>query len=74
MKKESDQYGKVETLHRLRHILRGAFSGSPTPLKSIPKRDGESRRIGKQQPASVLATPHKLLKSVPRTRSPGKTK
>jgi hypothetical protein len=28
---------------RITAILRGAFSGSPTPLKEIPKRDGKPR-------------------------------
>jgi len=27
----------------LQKILRGAFSGPPTPLKRIPKKSGESR-------------------------------
>jgi hypothetical protein len=35
---------------RLDAILKGAFSGPPTSLKDIPKRDGESRSIGKGQP------------------------
>jgi len=29
-------------------ILHGAFSGPPTPLKDIPKRNGESRAVGKR--------------------------
>lgn len=29
---------------RLKSILRGAFAGSPTPLKDIPKKGGESRK------------------------------
>lgn len=32
-----------KTDQRLRRILRGAFSGPPTPLKDIPKKSGESR-------------------------------
>jgi hypothetical protein len=39
-----------EAEQRLKKIMRGAFSGPPTPLKDIPKRDGESRAIGKDQP------------------------
>jgi hypothetical protein len=39
---------------RLSKILRGAFSGPPTPLKAIPKRNGESRRIGKKKPQRRL--------------------
>jgi hypothetical protein len=39
---------------RLQSILRGAFQGSPTPLKEIPKRDGASRSTKKnlQHPIS----------------------
>lgn len=33
-----------ETEQRLQKILRGAFDGPPTPLKDIPKSNGESRR------------------------------
>jgi hypothetical protein len=32
-----------ETKRRLRAIMQGAFAGSPTQLKDISKRDGESR-------------------------------
>ena len=32
------------TQQRLQTILRGAFAGPPTPLKGIPKRNGESRQ------------------------------
>jgi hypothetical protein len=35
-----------ETNQRLQKVLQGAFSGPPTPLKKIPKKNGESR--GKQ--------------------------
>jgi hypothetical protein len=40
---EEDQFDKQESAHRLDAILRGAFSGSPTPLKDVPKKNGESR-------------------------------
>jgi hypothetical protein len=33
---------------RLSAILRGAFSGAPTPLKAIPKRDGKPRGSAKK--------------------------
>jgi hypothetical protein len=36
------------TKEKLSAIMRGAFAGSPTPLKDIPKKDGESR--GKKKP------------------------
>jgi len=35
--------GDQEMQRRLDTILRGAFSGPPTPLKRIPKKTGESR-------------------------------
>jgi hypothetical protein len=40
--------------NRLQKILEGAFSGPPTPLKDIPKENGESRRIGKKKPQRRL--------------------
>ena len=40
----------AETEQRLQKILQGAFSGPPTPLKDIPKKSGESRAVGKDQP------------------------
>jgi hypothetical protein len=40
---DDDRPTKSETEQRLQAILRGAFSGPPTPLKEIPKRNGESR-------------------------------
>jgi hypothetical protein len=36
-----------EQSQRLKKILSGAFAGPPTPLKDIPTRHGESRRIGR---------------------------
>ena len=48
---DTDQFSKKETEQRLQKILQGAFAGPPTPLKDIPKRNGESRikRTGKKQ-------------------------
>ena len=43
MTEKTEGRGKQETQQRLRKILQGAFSGSPTPLKRIPKKSGESR-------------------------------
>jgi hypothetical protein len=34
---------RSETKERLQAILRGAFSGPPTPLKGIPKKNGKQR-------------------------------
>jgi hypothetical protein len=39
---------------RLRSLLHGAFSGPPTPLKNIPKRNGESRAVSKKKPQRRL--------------------
>jgi hypothetical protein len=43
-----------ETEQRLQKILQGAFSGPPTPLKDIPKRNGESRVV-KDRSASAAS-------------------
>ncbi len=40
---DDDQFGSKETKHRLEKTLQGAFSGPPTQLKRIPKKNGESR-------------------------------
>jgi hypothetical protein len=34
-----------DTQTRLKKILQGAFAGPPTPLKDIPTRNGESRKL-----------------------------
>jgi hypothetical protein len=39
-----------ETEQRLQKILQGAFDGPPTPLKDIPTRHGESRKLGRKKP------------------------
>lgn len=43
-KNSEDQYTKQQVRRRFDAILRGAFAGSPTPLKDIPKKSGESRK------------------------------
>ena len=45
--KQPDQYSAEETERRVRAAVQGAFSGPPTPLKDIPKRNGEFRLVGK---------------------------
>ena len=50
MGRKTHLYSAEETEQRLRKILQGAFSGPRTPLKDIPKRDGESRAVGRQRP------------------------
>lgn len=39
---------------QLQKILQGAFSGPPTPLKDIPTRDGESRKLRRKKPQRRL--------------------
>jgi hypothetical protein len=39
---------------RLQKILQGAFSGAPTPLKNIPTRNGESRKLQRKKPQRRL--------------------
>jgi len=39
-----------ETDQHLQKILQGAFSGPPTPLKDIPTRRGESRKLERKKP------------------------
>ncbi len=38
------------TEQRLEKLVQEAFSGPPTPLKGIPKRDGKSRAVRKRKP------------------------
>lgn len=39
------QHNAEEVEHRLQKALQGAFSGAPTPLKDIPTKYGESRKL-----------------------------
>lgn len=41
--------GQHETEQRLQKILQGAFAGPPTPLKDIPKKSGESRKLANKK-------------------------
>lgn len=44
MKREAEKpLSPRDVNDRLQSALRGAFAGSPTPLKDIPKKDGEFR-------------------------------
>lgn len=47
------EYTAKEIEDRLKRTLAGAFSGRPTPLKSIPKKTGESRATGKKKPGAA---------------------
>jgi len=56
MKKNSEsQYSSEETEQRLRAIMRGA-AHRPTPLKDIPTRAGESRKIAKKKSRASAAS------------------
>ena len=41
-------YSDRQAKDRLQAMLRGAFHGPPTPLKDIPKKNGESRSLKKK--------------------------
>jgi hypothetical protein len=43
-----------DTQTRLKKILQGAFAGPPTPLKDIPTRNGESRKLQRKKPQRRL--------------------
>ena len=53
---QDDRYSDKETEQRLRKALAGAFVGPPTPLKAIPKRNGESRSVAKKKAISSGAS------------------
>jgi hypothetical protein len=42
---KGEQSSGKDAAKRLQSILRGAFAGPPTPLKDIPKKNGESRSL-----------------------------
>ena len=42
-KQSEDSFSEQEAARRLEAALRGAFAGSPTPLKDIPTRNGKAR-------------------------------
>jgi hypothetical protein len=42
---------------RLEKILKGAFGGPPTPLKDIPTRSGESRKLRRKKSQRRLRPP-----------------
>jgi hypothetical protein len=63
-----DKYDTKETEQRLQKALQGAFSGSPTPLKDIPTRSGESRKVQRLKistsPTSPTQKPRRLKSKV----------
>lgn len=51
---DTDQFNAEETKRRLQKTLQGAFSGPPTPLKDIPTKAGESRKLRRKKPQRRL--------------------
>ncbi len=49
-----EQYDAEETEQRLQKILKGAFSGPPTPLKDIPTKSRESQSLKRKKPQRRL--------------------
>jgi len=50
-KQSEDSFSERETARRLDAILQAAFAGPPTPLKDIPTRHGESRKLERKKPS-----------------------
>jgi hypothetical protein len=48
-KQSEDSFSEEETARRVEAALKGAFAGSSTSLKDIPKRNGKPRSVGKPQ-------------------------
>jgi hypothetical protein len=51
---DADQRSPEETQERLQKMLCGAFSGPPIPLKNIPTKTGESRKLQRKKPQRRL--------------------
>lgn len=61
---ETDQFDVEGTERRLQKIMQGAFSGPPTPLKDIPTRSGESRKLRRAKKSSEKHRVRQRKKSV----------
>lgn len=64
MGKPNNQYDKRGAANRFAALLRGAFAGSPTELKNIPKKNGRVR-------AAKLKQGTKSLSNASRSKSTG---
>lgn len=53
-KQSEDSFSEEENARRLNAILQGAFAGPPTPLKDIPTRVGEPRKLKRKKPQRRL--------------------
>jgi hypothetical protein len=51
---KTEQFSPEQARQRLQRIMRGAFSGPPTPLKDIPTKNGESRKLKRKKPQRRL--------------------
>lgn len=60
-KQSDDSFTEQEAARRLETILKGAFKGPPTPLKAVPTRAGDERRLSRK-PAKASATSTKRAK------------
>ena len=65
---KTETFSAEETERRVKAAVQGAFSGPPTPLKDIPKRNSESRVIGKAS-KGVPAQSKKSRKAESRERT-----
>ncbi len=54
-KDDVDHYSGQETAERLRKVLKGAFSGPPTPLKELPTKQGKVRKSAKSSASRANA-------------------
>jgi hypothetical protein len=53
---DTDKFSKKETEQRIKAAVQGAFAGPPTPLKDIPKKNGESRLLkGRKRKRTEIA-------------------
>ena len=60
MKRETsndNQYKPSEVAERLRAVLQAAFKLRPTPLKDIPKKTGESRKLARHKTEPAKSKP-----------------
>jgi hypothetical protein len=61
-KSDNDGRSEQEVQRRQDAILQGAFSGAPTPLKRIPKKNRESRstKAGSASGATARTVPPRI--------------
>jgi hypothetical protein len=67
--KRSDSFGERETQARLDVLMRGAFSGPPTELDAIPKKNGQLRSRA-QRKRSISSSDANAKNDAPRKKNP----